>query len=79
MSSKQSKASATHEESVKPAGWFNRTVAGAGITSELGDFCYESTTVILPGFLAVLGLAHRAVRRCALSRLPGCGQSALLS
>ena len=37
-------------------GWLNRTVVGAGITSGLGDFCYETTTVILPGFLAVLGL-----------------------
>ncbi|MCW7755026.1 MFS transporter [Desulfobotulus sp. H1] len=36
--------------------WFNRTVAGAGITSALGDFCYETTTVVLPGFLAVLGV-----------------------
>jgi len=27
-------------------------VAGTGITSALGDFCYETTTVILPGFLA---------------------------
>jgi len=39
-----------------PRGWLNRTVAGTGITSALGDFCYETTTVILPGFLAVLGL-----------------------
>lgn len=39
-----------------PGGWFNRTVAGAGITSALGDFAYETTTVILPGFLAVLGI-----------------------
>ena len=39
-----------------PKGWLNRTVAGAGITSALGDFCYETTTVILPGFLAVLGI-----------------------
>src|SRR3989339_1305125 len=39
-----------------PQGWLNRTVAGTGITSALGDFCYETTTVILPGFLAVLGL-----------------------
>jgi MFS family permease len=31
-------------------------VAGAGITSALGDLCYETTTVILPGFLAVLGI-----------------------
>ncbi|WP_437191714.1 MFS transporter [Planctomicrobium sp. SH527] len=36
--------------------WWNRTVIGAGITSALGDFCYETTTVILPSFLAVLGI-----------------------
>lgn len=36
--------------------WLNRTVAGVGVTSALGDFCYETTTVILPGFLAVLGI-----------------------
>lgn len=41
--------------------WFNRTVAGAGITSALGDFCYETTTVILPGFLAVLGIPAAAL------------------
>jgi MFS family permease len=39
-----------------PDRWLNRTVAGAGLTSALGDFCYETTTVILPGFLAVLGI-----------------------
>jgi MFS family permease len=39
-----------------PAGWLNRTVFGAGLTSALGDFSYETTTVILPGFLAVLGV-----------------------
>lgn len=39
-----------------PHSWFNRTVVGAGLTSALGDFCYETTTVILPGFLAVLGI-----------------------
>lgn len=43
------------ERAVRPQRWLNRTVAGAGITSALGDFCYETTTVILPGFLAVLG------------------------
>lgn len=42
-------------------GWLNRTVAGAGITSALGDFCYETTTVILPGFLAVLGIPAAAL------------------
>jgi len=36
--------------------WLNRTVVGAGVTSAFGDFCYETTTVLLPGFLAVLGL-----------------------
>ena len=36
--------------------WFNRTVVGAGITSALGDIAHESTTTILPGFLAVLGV-----------------------
>lgn len=44
------------KDDARPNGWFNRTVAGAGVTSALGDFCYETTTVILPGFLAVLGL-----------------------
>jgi MFS family permease len=43
-------------QTVQPQGWLNRTVVGTGITSSLGDFCYETTTVILPGFLAVLGL-----------------------
>lgn len=41
--------------------WFNRTVAGAGVTSALGDFSYETTTVILPGFLAVLGVPAAAL------------------
>lgn len=41
--------------------WLNRTVAGAGLTSALGDFCYETTTVILPGFLAVLGIPAAAL------------------
>lgn len=40
----------------EPKSWLNRTVVGAGLTSALGDFCYETTTVILPGFLAVLGI-----------------------
>ncbi|MGE4013994.1 MAG: MFS transporter, partial [Alphaproteobacteria bacterium] len=44
------------EEPPKPKSWLNRTVVGAGLTSALGDFCYETTTVILPGFLAVLGI-----------------------
>lgn len=41
--------------------WLNRTVVGAGITSALGDFCYETTTVILPGFLSVLGIPAAAL------------------
>ncbi len=44
-----------------PQGWLNRTVAGVGLTSALGDFCYETTTVILPGFLAVLGIPAAAL------------------
>lgn len=49
-------------DAVKPArGWLNRTVLGAGLTSALGDFCYETTTVILPGFLAVLGIPAAAL------------------
>jgi len=44
-----------------PPRWLNRTVVGAGITSALGDFCYETTTVILPGFLAVLGIPAAAL------------------
>jgi MFS family permease len=41
--------------SLKPRGWLNRTVVGAGLTSGLADICYETATVVLPGFLAVLG------------------------
>jgi MFS family permease len=40
----------------KARGWLNRTIVGAGVTSALGDFCYETSNVILPGFLAVLGI-----------------------
>ena len=39
-----------------PAKWLNRTVIGAGVTSALGDIAHESTTAILPGFLAMLGI-----------------------
>lgn len=49
------------KETDPPERWLNRTVAGSGITSALGDFCYETTTVILPGFLAVLGLPAAAL------------------
>lgn len=48
------------ERPIGPA-WLNRTVLGAGLTSALGDFCYETTTVILPGFLAVLGVPAAAL------------------
>lgn len=50
--------------------WVNRTVIGAGLTSALGDFCYETTTVILPGFLAVLG-----VPAAALGIIEGCADA----
>ena len=45
-----------HGPAIRPLSFLNRTVTGAGITSALGDFSYETTTVILPGFLAVLGI-----------------------
>jgi len=41
--------------------WLNRTIAGAGITSALGDFCYETTTIVLPGFFAVLAVPAAAL------------------
>lgn len=50
------KLTAASKQQAEPRGWLNRTVAGAGLTSALGDFCYETTTAILPGFLAVLGI-----------------------
>ncbi len=53
---KMGDAKAAGEPVGAAGGWLNRTVAGAGLTSALGDFCYETTTVILPGFLAVLGI-----------------------
>jgi len=43
-------------QTAEPKRWLNRIVCGAGLTSAFGDFCYETTTVILPGFLAVLGI-----------------------
>lgn len=49
----------TRDSSV--ARWLNRTVIGAGLTSALGDFCYETTTVLLPGFFAVLGIPAAAL------------------
>jgi MFS family permease len=52
---------ASKNQAARATGWLNRTVAGAGITSALGDFCYETTTVILPGFLAVLGIPAAAL------------------
>ena len=52
---------ADNNDPARPGRWLNRTVAGAGITSALGDFCYETTTVILPGFLAVLGIPAAAL------------------
>ena len=48
-------------EAAGSTGWLNRTVVGAGVTSALGDFCYETTTVMLPGFIAVLGLPAAAL------------------
>ncbi len=41
--------------------WLNSTVLGVGITSALGDFAYETATVILPGFLSALGASAAAL------------------
>lgn len=41
--------------------WLNRTVLGAGVASAFGDCSYETTTVILPGFLAALGVPAAAL------------------
>ncbi len=48
-------------DNAPPHRWLNRTVVGAGFTSALGDLCYETATVILPGFLAVLGIPAAAL------------------
>ena len=61
MTEKDRAENTTSNPSVQTRGWMNRTVAGAGITSALGDFCYETTTVILPGFQAVLGIPAAAL------------------
>jgi len=61
MTAKNRAESTINDPSVQAQGWMNRTVVGAGITSALGDFCYETTTVILPGFLAVLGIPAAAL------------------
>lgn len=61
MNAKDQNVNTTNDTSIQTTGWMNRTVAGAGITSALGDFCYETTTVILPGFLAVLGIPAAAL------------------
>lgn len=45
----------------KSGSWLNATVLGAGLTSALGDFNYETCNVILPGFLAVLGIPAAAL------------------
>src|SRR5262245_25832234 len=44
-----------------PSPWLNRTVVGAGLTSFLGDACYETATAILPAFLRLLQLPPEAV------------------
>lgn len=44
-----------------PTRWLNRTILGAGLTSALGDFGYETASVILPGLLAALGIAPAAL------------------
>lgn len=47
----------------------NRTVIGAGVTSALGDFCYETTTVMpLARFSVRYWLIHVDERRHCIGR-----------
>lgn len=43
------------------ARWLNRSILGAGLTSALGDFGYETASVMLPGLLAALGIPAAAL------------------
>jgi len=45
----------------KPSRWLNRTVLGASLTSGLADMAYQTANVVLPGFLAVLGIPPTAL------------------
>jgi MFS family permease len=60
MSAETATQSAAAEIRPKPR-WLNRTVLGAGVTSALGDFCYETTNAVLPGFFALLGIPAAAL------------------
>src|SRR5262249_20008213 len=40
----------------QPAGWLNRTVIAAGLTSLLADVAYEMATSLLAGFLVILNI-----------------------
>lgn len=44
-----------------PTHWLNRSIVGAGLTSALGDFGYETASVVLPGLLATLGIPADAL------------------
>ena len=41
--------------------WLNRNVIGMGVTSFLSDASHEMATVVLPGFLAVIGAPPSAL------------------
>lgn len=43
-------------ETTNQPSWRNRTILGAGITSALGDLCYETGNVVLPGLIHAMGL-----------------------
>lgn len=43
------------------ARWLNRSILGAGLTSALGDFGYETASVMLPGLLTALGIPAAAL------------------
>lgn len=45
----------------RPRHWLNRTVLGASLTSGLADMSYETANVLLPGFMAALGIPPTAL------------------
>lgn len=55
MKAKHRNESPNTARSVQVKGWMSRTVGTAGVSSTPSGFCYETTTLTLPGLLAVLG------------------------
>jgi len=52
---------ATDGDAPEPGRWLNRTVLGASLTSGLADMAYQTASVVLPGFMAALGIPPTAL------------------